>query len=138
MKAIVHDGYGTPDDLELRDVDTPAIDDTRVVVRVRAASLNPVDWHLMRGEPSFLRMIAGRNPKRRIPGHDVAGVVEAVGASVTEFRPGDEVFGACRGALAEYTTAVLKRLAPKPWALTWEQVASIPIAGYTALQAVRD
>ena len=138
MKAIVHDGYGPPEDLELRDVDTPAIDDKRVVVRVRAASLNPVDWHLMRGEPSFLRMIGGRNPKRRIPGHDVAGVVEAVGAGVTGFHAGDEVFGACSGGLAEYATAVEKRLARKPSALTWEQAASIPIAGCTALQAVRD
>lgn len=138
MKAIVHDGYGPPEDLELCDIDKPVIDDTRVVLRVRAASLNPVDWHLMRGEPSFLRMVGGRNPKRRIPGHDVAGTVESVGARVTQFRPGDEVFGACSGGLAEYASSVEKRLARKPAALTWEQAASIPIAGCTALQAVRD
>jgi NADPH:quinone reductase-like Zn-dependent oxidoreductase len=108
------------------------------VIRVRAVSLNPVDWHLMRGEPSVLRMMSGKNPKRRIPGHDVAGEVEAVGASVTLFRPGDEVFGACSGGLAEYAPSVEKRLARKPSALTWEQAASIPVAGCTALQAVRD
>ena len=138
MKAIVHDGYGPPEDLELRDIDTPGIDDKRVVIRVRAVSLNPVDWHLMRGEPSFLRMVGGKNPKRRIPGHDVAGEVEAVGARVTQFHPGDDVFGACSGGLAEYATSVEKRLARKPSALTWEQAASIPVAGCTALQALRD
>ena len=138
MKAIVHDGYGPPEDLQLREIDKPRVDETRVVIRVRAASVNPVDWHLMRGEPSFLKMVGGRNPVGRIPGHDVAGVVEEVGARVARFRPGDDVFGTCSGAFAEYAGSNEKRLAPKPTGITWEQAASIPVAGCTALQALRD
>ena len=98
MKAIAHDGYGPPEDLRLREVDKPRIDATGVLIRVRAASVNPLDWHLMRGEPSFMRMMGGKNPVERIPGSDAAGHVEEVGGAVTHFQPGDEVFGTCRGA----------------------------------------
>jgi len=138
MRAIAHDGYGPPEDLQLRDVERPNVDARRVLVRVKAASVNPMDWHLIRGEPSFLRMMGGRSPKGRIPGADVAGVVETVGANVTQFRPGDEVFGTCRGAFAEFASVKEKTLARKPAGVTWEQAAAIPVAGCTALVAVRD
>ena len=138
MKAIAHDGYGPPEDLRLREVDKPRIDATGVLIRVRAASVNPLDWHLMRGEPSFMRMMGGKNPVERIPGSDAAGHVEEVGGAVTQFQPGDEVFGTCRGALAEYAVAREKNLAHKPARVTWEQAAAIPVAGCTALQALRD
>lgn len=138
MKAIAHDGYGPPEDLQLREIERPTIDDKGVLVRVRAASVNPLDWHLMRFEPSFLRMVGGKNPVGRIPGSDVAGVVDLVGAKVTRFRPGDEVFGACTGAFAEFARSSEKRLATKPPGISWQQAAAIPVAGCTALQAVRD
>lgn len=138
MRAIAHDGYGPPESLQLRNIDPPKVDDASVLIRVHAASLNPLDWHLMRGEPSFMRMIGGKNPIGRIPGADVAGVVEQVGAKVTQLRPGDEVFGTCRGALAEYARSSEKNLVRKPAAVTWEQAASIGVAGCTALQGLRD
>lgn len=137
MRAIVHDGYGPPEDHELREIEKPRLDDKGVLVRVRVASVNALDWHLMRGEPSFLRLIAGTNPKGRIPGVDVAGRVDAVGRSVTHFRPGDEVFGSCRGSFAEFALA-RETLVPKPPGLTFEQAAAIPVAGCATLQALRD
>jgi NADPH:quinone reductase-like Zn-dependent oxidoreductase len=144
MKAIRFDRYGSPDVLELRDVDIPAVGDDELLVRVRAASVNPLDWHFMRGMPYVVRLIAGvATPKastRRL-GADMAGSVEAVGRRVTSFKPGDEVFGGLeeRGTLAEYITisadgAVLTR----PSSLTFEQAAAVPVAGVTALQALRD
>lgn len=139
MKAIVHDGYGPPEDLELREIDEPRVDDDGVLVRVRAASVNPFDWHLMRGEPYLVKLLGGlRRPRGRIPGVDVAGQVEEVGAKVTQFRPGDEVFGRHSGAFAEYVCGPENDFAPKPAGLTWEQAAAIPVAGCTALQALRD
>jgi NADPH:quinone reductase-like Zn-dependent oxidoreductase len=138
MKAIAHDGYGPPEDLELREVDKPSIDDKGVLIRVRAAAANPFDWHLMRGEPTFLRMMGGRNPVGRSPGGDVAGEVEAVGARVTGFSPGDEVLGVASGSFAEYARSSETRLVAKPRSITYEQAAAIPVAGCTALQAVRD
>ena len=138
MKAIVHDGYGPPEDLELREIDRPKLDADSVLVRVRAASVNPYDWRVMRGEPRALTKLVRTPLKGRIPGADVAGQVEAVGPAVKRFRPGDEVFGTCRGSLAEYARGAEKTFAPKPSALTDEQAASIPIAGCTALQALRD
>jgi len=109
-------------------------------VRVRAASLNPYDWHFMRGLPYVARPMLGlRGPKKSIPGADVAGQVEAVGKHVTQCRPGDEVFGAGReGSLAEYVCGGENDFAPKPADLTFEQAAAIPMAGCTALQALRD
>ena len=140
MKAIVQDAYGSPDVLELRDVDKPAVGDDEVLVRVHAAGVDQGVWHLMAGLPYLIR-IAGvglRAPKNPIRGYDVAGRVEAVGENVTRFQPGDDVFGTCRGSYAEYASARADRLAPKPANLTFEQAAAVPISGYAALQAVRD
>ena len=140
MQAIVSEEYGGPEILELRDVDVPQLDPDGVLVRVRASSVNPYDWHVMRGLPYLVRLAEGRSrPKQPIRGVDVAGVVEAVGENVTAFRPGDEVFGAKAGALAEFVCAGPKNvLAAKPAGLTFEQAAAIPLAGVTALQALRD
>ena len=139
MKAIVSDGYGGPDILELREIEAPTVGADRVRIRVHAASANPADWHLLRGEPSIIRLIGGlRQPKGRVPGIDAAGQVEQVGPKVTQFRPGDDVFGGCKGAFAEYASAAESEIAPKPAWLTFEQAAAIPIAGCTALQALRD
>ena len=139
MKAIVYDGYGPPERLELREIEKPRVDDDGVLVRVRAASVNPVDWHLMRGEPALIKVMNGfRAPKGQIPGIDVAGEVEAVGANVERLSAGDSVFGRCNGTLAEYVCGSEERLAPKPAELSWEHAAAIPVAGSTALQAVRD
>ena len=103
MKAMVYDRYGSPAVLELREIEEPDVTDEGVLVRVQAASVNPVDWHMLTGAPYLVRMEAGlRKPKREGLGVDFAGTVEAVGGSVTEFQPGDEVFGARNGALAEY------------------------------------
>jgi NADPH:quinone reductase-like Zn-dependent oxidoreductase len=139
MKAICQHRYGSPDVLELEDVEKPVIDDDGVLVRVAATSVNPLDWHMMRGQPYFVRLMSGlRRPKSSRPGVDVAGHVEAVGANVTQFRPGDEVFGACGGAFAEYACGKERHFVPKPAGLTFERAAAIPIAGCTALQALRD
>jgi NADPH:quinone reductase-like Zn-dependent oxidoreductase len=140
MKAIVRERYGPPDVLQLKDVERPVIDDDSMLVRVRAASVNAYDWHMMRGSPSLIRMVAGlRKPKSRAMGMDVAGQVEAVGKNVTQFRPGDEVFGSRAGSLAEYVRATATSLlVPKPAGLTFEQAAAIPMAGTTALQGLRD
>jgi NADPH:quinone reductase-like Zn-dependent oxidoreductase len=140
MKAIVREKYGSPDVLQLKDVDMPVVDDDSVVVRVRAASINAYDWHMMRGSPYLARMSEGlRKPKSTAMGVDVAGQVEAVGKNITQFRPGDEVFGALGGALAEYVRGTAKSvLVPKPAGLTFEQAAAVNMAGTTALQGLRD
>jgi NADPH:quinone reductase-like Zn-dependent oxidoreductase len=139
MKAIVNDEYGSPEDLGLQEIERPAIGEDSVLVRVRAASVNPYDWHLMRGLPYFVRLSEGlRRPKNPVPGVDVAGRVEAVGENVTRFQPGDEVFGGRSGAFAEYVCGVERNFTPKPAALSFEQAAAIPMAGCTALQALRD
>jgi NADPH:quinone reductase-like Zn-dependent oxidoreductase len=137
MKAMVYDRYGGPEVLELRDVDTPELVDDGVLVRVRAASVNPVDWHLMTGMPLLARIGEGlRRPKTGRLGTDFAGVVEAVGKDVTQFQPGDHVYGARNGAFGEYV-CVRKSIAPKPANLTFEQAAAVPVAAVTALQALR-
>jgi NADPH:quinone reductase-like Zn-dependent oxidoreductase len=139
MKAIVRHAYGSPDVLELRDVDRPVVDDDGVLIRVRAASVNAYDWHVMRGHPYLVRMDEGlRKPKSIATGVDMAGTVEAVGPNVTEFKPGDEVFGERDGAFAEYVCAREKSVARKPSNLSFEQAAAVPMAGYTALQGLRD
>jgi NADPH:quinone reductase-like Zn-dependent oxidoreductase len=140
MKAVINDEFGSPDVLRLREIERPAIGDDGVLVRVRAASVNPLDWHFVRGEPYFARLVGVglRRPKSAVRGVDVAGVVERVGATVSDLRPGDEVFGTCGGAFAEYARGRVVRLAPKPAGLTFEQAAAIPIAGVTALQGLRD
>jgi len=139
MKAIVQNRYGSPDVLELREVDKPAVDDDSVLVRVRAASVNAGDWHITRGLPYLVRMMEGlRKPKNPIRGWDAAGHVEAVGRNVTQLRPGDEVFGMCGGAFAEYVRGKERNFVPKPVGLTFEQAAAVPVAAETALQGLRD
>jgi NADPH:quinone reductase-like Zn-dependent oxidoreductase len=139
MKAIVGMQYGSPEGLELREIDTPGLDADGVLVRVHAASVNPFDWHRMRGLPYLVRMSEGlRRPKQTVLGVDVAGRVEAVGENVTELRPGDEVFGGRAGAFAEFVCGGEKNFVPKPAGIAFEQAATVCIAGCTALQAVRD
>ena len=141
MKAIVQDRFGSPDSLQFIDVDTPAVGDNDVLVKVVAAGINPQDWHLMRGEPRMIRLdpVMGlRTPKNRYCGTDVAGHVEAVGTQVTNLRPGDEVFGWGRGTLAEFACAAEDKLTKKPAGLTFEQAAAVPLAALTALQGLRD
>ncbi|MDQ4057574.1 MAG: NAD(P)-dependent alcohol dehydrogenase [Actinomycetota bacterium] len=142
MKAIVQDGYGSADVLQLRDIERPEIGDDEVLVQVRAAAVDRGVWHLMTGLPYFLRPLLPdlglRAPKNPVRGSDVAGVVEAVGKDVTRFKPGDEVFGIGMGSYAEYTRVPENKLAPKPANLTFEQAAAVPISGLSALQAVRD
>jgi len=141
MKAIVQDTYGSVDVLQLRDIAKPTIGEHAVLIRVRAAGVNPADWAIMGGLPYIARpapMYGLRTPKNPVRGTDVAGRVEAVGSAVTRFRPGDEVFGWCRGAFAEYAAASEDGLAIKPTDLTFEQAAAIPMAGSVALQALRD
>ena len=143
MKAIVQNGYGSLDALELREVETPAPGDGEVLVRVRAASVHPDVWHVVSGRPYILRLMGAGffKPKNPIPGTDMAGVVEAVGENVTEFQPGDEVFGETigsmqwinGGAYAEYVTVAEECLALKPAKVTFEQAASVHTSGYIAL-----
>ena len=139
MKAIVQDTYGSADVLELREIDTPVPKDDEVLVGVHAAGVDPGVWHLMTGLPYLVRLGFGlRKPKARVRGMDVAGRVEAVGKDVTEYQPGDEVFGICDGSFAEYACARQDKLAAKPASLTFEQAAAVPISACTALQALRD
>ena len=139
MRAIVQDQYGTADVLRLQDIDRPEIGDNEVLVRVRAAGVNPADWAVMGGLPYIARPVYGlRTPKSPVRGTDVAGTVEAVGGGVTRFQPGDDVFGSANGSYAEYAAAAEDGLAPKPANLTFEQAAAAPMAGLVALQAVRD
>ncbi len=140
MKAIVQDRFGPADGLELRDIETPEIGATDVLVRVHAAGVDRGVWHVMTGLPYPIRL-AGygfRAPKHGVPGTDLAGVVTAVGADVTRFAPGDEVFGTGIGTYAEYARAREDQLAAKPTTLTFEQAAALPASGVTALQALRD
>ncbi len=139
MKAMFQDTYGSATVLETREVDTPTIGDGQVLLRVRAAGVNIADWAVMSGLPYIARPVYGlRRPKVAIRGTDVAGVVEAVGARVTRFKPGDEVFGWCAGSFAEYAAASEDGLALKPADLTFEQAAAVPMAGLVALLALRD
>jgi NADPH:quinone reductase-like Zn-dependent oxidoreductase len=139
MKAIVYRKYGSPDVIRLEEVDKPTVNEGDVLVRVHAAALNPFDWHLLRGMPYIVRPTAGwLKPKRNIPGIDVAGVVEAVGRNVTEFQPGDEVFGEKSRACAEYVSGPAKLFMHKPANLTLQQAAAVPVAAATALQSLRD
>jgi NADPH:quinone reductase-like Zn-dependent oxidoreductase len=139
MKAIVQDRYGSTDVLRFEDVPVPTAGDGKVLVRVRAAGVDQGVWHLMTGLPYLGRAAFGfRRPRMRIRGMDVAGRVEAVGAGVTRFRPGDEVFGSYTGAYAEYVCGPQDRFALKPARLTFEQAAAVPISAVTALQGLRD
>ena len=140
MKAIVYRCYGPPEVLKLEEIAKPAPADDRVLVKVRAASVNPLDWHYMRGEPYFMRSMAGVGSPNSIQmGVDFAGTVESVGKNVTQFKAGDEVFGGRDGAFGEYVSVSESgSLALKPANLTFEQAAAVPIAAVTALQALRD
>jgi NADPH:quinone reductase-like Zn-dependent oxidoreductase len=153
MKAVVYDRYGAPDVLQLTEIDQPVVRDHQVLVRVRAASLNPADWHFLRGLPYLVRLLNGlRKPRKAtVLASDLAGQVEAVGKHVRRFRPGDAVFGRTRaahrpdpraavatGGCAEYACVSADLLVPKPANLTFEQAAAVPLAALTALQALRD
>lgn len=139
MKAIVQDRYGSADVLKLEDIDTPVAGRGDVLIRVGAASAFIGDWHIMTGTPYAIRLVSGmRAPKQRVRGQDVAGYVEVVGNDVTQLRPGEEVFGVADGAFAEYATAPADKLAPKPTNLSFEQAATVPTTGCTALQGLRD
>src|SRR5918993_3287843 len=139
MKAIVQDNYGSSDVLQLKDIDKPVVKDDEVLVRVRAAAVNIGDWHLLQGVPYVMRLGIGlRKPRREIPGLDIAGQVEAIGRNLKQFQPGDEVFGWCKGAFAEYARTAETNLLPKPANLTFEQTAAVGDSAFTALAAVRD
>ena len=138
MRAIVQRSYGSPDTLRLEEVEKPALEDDRVLVRVHASSVNALDWRSLRGKPYAARMMMGglRRPKKDSPGVDAAGIVEAVGKDVTHVKPGDAVFGVRNGAFAEYVCG--KTFVAKPANLTFEQAAAVPVAAITALQGLRD
>ncbi len=144
MKAVVRTKYGSPDVLQLQEVEKPAPMDNAVLIKVQAASVNAADWHLLRADPFLVRLMGEGllKPKYKILGADVAGRVETVGRNVTQFQPGDEVFGdlaACDwGSFAEYVCASDNALALKPANLTFEEAASVPLAAMTALQGLRD
>ena len=140
MKAIVQDRYGSSDVLEYADVDRPTPGDDDVLVRVHAAGVDPGVWHLMTGQPYLVRVMGFglRAPKTAVRGRGLAGRVEAVGANVSGFKIGDDVYGTCEGSFAEYACARADRLAPKPANLSFEQAAAVPISAATALQALRD
>ena len=140
MKAAVYRRYGPPDVVQIAEVEKPVPKEDEVLLKVRAASVNPYDWHFMRGEPYAVRIVAGglRKPKDIRLGADVAGIVESVGSKVTQWKPGDVVFGTCKGAFAEYACASESKLGAKPENVTFERAASVPIAALTALQALRD
>ena len=139
MKAIVYAHYGSPDVLRLEDIPKPAPGDDDVVISVRASTVNPADWHFMRGTPYLVRVMTGLNkPRSRQLGIDVAGEVDTVGRNVTQFKPGDHVFGWCRGAFAEYTSIRASAIITKPLNVTFEQAACVPVAAVTALQGLRD
>ncbi len=140
MKAIVYCDYGAADVLRLADIEKPTPDDNQILVKVRAASVNPLDWHFMLGKPYLMRAQAGlRKPKITQLGVDFSGTVEAVGKNVTQFKAGDDVFGGRTGSFAQYLCVRADRaVVPKPASLTFEQAASLPIAAITALQALRD
>ena len=143
MKAVVQDKYGLPDDvLKLREIDKPVAGDNEVLVRVRAASMHPDVWHVVTGLPYVLRLMGNglRKPKRRVPGTDLAGHVEAIGKNVKRFKVGDEVFGESvkfawlnGGGFAEYATVSEEMLALKPANITFEQAGAVPTSGFLAV-----
>jgi NADPH:quinone reductase-like Zn-dependent oxidoreductase len=141
VKAIVQERFGPPDVLQLADTDPPGVGSGEVLVRVHAAALNPYDWHIMRGDPLIARLMGEvglTKPKARVAGIDAAGRVEAAGANVRGLQRGDEVLGFCQGAFAQYARAEADKVVPKPVSLTFEQAAAVPLAGATALRAIRD
>ncbi|WP_367319127.1 NAD(P)-dependent alcohol dehydrogenase [Streptomyces sp. HUAS ZL42] len=140
MRAIVQERFGPPDVLRLANTERPEVEADQVLVRVRAAALNPYDWHMMRGDPFVARLSGAMGltrPKSRVAGIDAAGQVAAVGADVRGLRPGDEVLGFCPGSFAEYARTTAERLVPKPASLTFEQAAAVPMGAVTALRGIR-
>ena len=139
MQAIVFHQYGSPDVLQFAEIEAPIPKDDQVLIKVHAASANPLDWHRMRGAPFIARLDGGlRKPTVTTLGADVAGRVEAVGQNVSKFQPGDEVFGVANGSFAEYVCANEARIAIKPASLAFEAAAAAPVAAITALQGLRD
>src|SRR5579859_1788773 len=140
MKAIVYTKYGSPDVLQLQEVEKPTPGDDEVLVRVHMVSINALDWHLLRADPFLARLASGLlKPKNTILGADIAGRVEAVGKNATQFQPGDEVFGGIgQGGFAEYVAVREKALVLKPANVSFEAAAAVPVAAVTALQALRD
>ena len=141
MKAIAQDEYGAPEDvLELREMEMPTVGDDEVLVRVQAAGVHIGDWLVTSGLPYLIRLMGYglRKPKQKVPGMEIAGHVEAIGMNVTEFEPGDEVFGFCTGGFAEHVSVSRDALVRKPANVTFEQASAVPISAFTALQAVRD
>ncbi|MER6077483.1 NAD(P)-dependent alcohol dehydrogenase [Streptomyces sp. NPDC001833] len=140
MKAIVQERFGPPDVLRPADIEAPEAGTGQVLVRIRAAALNPYDWHMLRGDPYVARLLGSvglTRPKSRVAGIDAAGEVVAVGAGVDGLRPGDEVLGFCPGAFAEYAVTTARLLVPKPAGLTFEEAAAVPMAAVTALRGIR-
>jgi NADPH:quinone reductase-like Zn-dependent oxidoreductase len=138
MKAAVWTRYGPPDVVQIMEMEKPVPKENEVLIRVRAASFNALDWRLLRGKPYIGRLVFGLLKPKRRPGVDVAGQVEAVGRNVTQFKPSDEVFGVCRGAFAEFACASEDKLALKPANISFEDAAAVPVAAITALQGLRD
>ena len=139
MKSVTYKKYGSAEVLEISEVEVPAITENQVLVKVQAVSINPADWHFMRGTPYLVRLQSGlTKPKIGKFGLDMAGVVESVGASVSEFQVGDEVFGESMGVLSEFAVFSHSALAMKPASLSFEEAAAVPMAGFTAIQALRD
>ena len=140
MKAITRETYGSAEVLRFSDVELPSIGDDEVLIRVRAAGVGPEVWHLMTGQPYLVRLFGFglRRPKDPLIGQDVAGVVEKVGAHVSDVQVGDDVFGSSTGSLAEYARASADKIVPKPQNVTFEQAAAVPVSGCTALQGLRD
>jgi NADPH:quinone reductase-like Zn-dependent oxidoreductase len=140
MKAMVHEKYGPPDVLQLKEVEKPTPKDNGVLIKIHAASVNAYDWHMLRAKPFFVRFMGGGllKPKNKILGADIAGRVEAVGINVKQFQPDDEVFGMVAGGFAEYACAPENALAMKPVNISFEEAAAVPMAAVTALQGLRD
>jgi NADPH:quinone reductase-like Zn-dependent oxidoreductase len=139
MRAVVFDGYGSPDLVRITDVPMPEVKESQVLIKVRAASVNPLDWHRLRGHPAVLRLSEGLSkPKNNRLGADVAGTVVKVGSGVVDLQPGDEVFGMSIRTLAEYAVVSRQRLVRKPTNLSFEEAAAVPVAAVTALQGLRD
>jgi NADPH:quinone reductase-like Zn-dependent oxidoreductase len=140
MKALTQDRYGTAEAVEVRDIDRPDPREGHVLVRVTAAGMDRGAWHFMTGEPYLMRLLGFgfRAPSVAVPGTNFAGVIESVGPGVTEFKPGDEVYGTTRGTFAEYAVAPVGKVAPKPEELSFEEAAVLPYPGFVALQALRD
>ncbi|RPI04212.1 MAG: NAD(P)-dependent alcohol dehydrogenase, partial [Ignavibacteriae bacterium] len=140
MKAVVYTKYGSPDVIQIRDVEKPAPGDNEVLIKIHAASVNAYDWHFLTADIFLIRFMGGGlfKPKFTRLGADIAGRIEAVGKNVKQFKPGDEVYGMVKGGFAEYACIVEDALALKPSNLSFDQAAAVPMAGITALQGLRD